>query len=109
MMQKRILLLLLVGVACAVTSFHPPKKSVLNTIIIDPGHGGFDHGTHGLFSKEKDITLAISLKLGKAIQEAFPDIKIVYTRTTDVMPGNATNIHDGLRVRADMANKAKGD
>lgn len=110
-MQKRILLLSLIGMACAMTSFnpHPPKKSALNTIIIDPGHGGFDHGTHGLFSKEKDITLAISLKLGKAIQENFPDIKIVYTRTTDIMPGNATNIHEGLRYRADLANKSKGD
>ena len=104
------LITLLAGIICF-TSFntHPSQKSVLRTIIIDPGHGGFDYGCSGLFSREKDVALAISLKLGTAIQEAFPDIKIVYTRTTDIMPGNATDIHEGLRVRADMANKAKGD
>jgi len=93
------------------TSFSPApsQKTALHTIVIDPGHGGFDYGCSGLFSREKDVALSISLKLGAAIQEAFPDIKIVYTRTTDVMPGNASTIHEGLRNRADMANKAKGD
>jgi N-acetylmuramoyl-L-alanine amidase len=81
----------------------------METIVIDPGHGGFDPGTHGLFSKEKNVTLAISLKLGKAIKQAFPNVKIVYTRTTDIMPGNATDIHEGLRYRAELANKSKGD
>ena len=61
------------------------------------------------FSKEKDVTLAISLKLGKAIKAAFPNIRIVYTRQTDIMPGGAPNIHEGLRYRADIANKSKGD
>jgi N-acetylmuramoyl-L-alanine amidase len=87
----------------------PPQKQPLHTIVIDPGHGGFDPGTHGLISKEKNVTLAISLKLGKAIKQAFPDTKIVYTRTTDIMPGNKTDIHEGLRYRAEMANKSKGD
>lgn len=111
MMKKMIFLLFLTGIACSISSFntHPPQRAALHTIIIDPGHGGFDPGTHGLFSKEKDVTLAISLKLGRAIQEAFPEIKIVYTRTTDVMPGNASTIHEGLRYRADLANKSKGD
>lgn len=104
------LITLLTGIICF-TSFkiHPPQRAALRTIIIDPGHGGFDYGTSGLFSREKDVALAISLKLGTAIQEAYPEINIVYTRTTDVMPGDATNIHAGLRARADMANKAKGD
>lgn len=104
-------LLFLAAAAYTLTSFkiHPPQKQVLGTIIIDPGHGGFDPGCHGLFSKEKDVTLAISLKLGKAIAEAFPDIKIVYTRTTDIMPGNASTLHQGLVYRADLANKSKGD
>lgn len=99
--------------AIARTSFdtpaHPHLKTPLHTIVIDPGHGGFDPGTHGLFSKEKNVTLAISLKLGKAIKEAFPDVKIVYTRTTDIMPGNTSDIHEGLRYRAELANKSKGD
>jgi len=111
MLKKMVLLIFLTGTAYSVASFdpHPHQKAVLRTIIIDPGHGGFDPGTKGLFSKEKDVTLAISLKLGKAIQETFPDIKIVYTRTTDVMPGNGSTIHDGLRYRADLANSSKGD
>jgi N-acetylmuramoyl-L-alanine amidase len=81
----------------------------LRTIIIDPGHGGFDPGTEGLFSKEKDVALSISLKLGKAIEEAFPDIKLVYTRTTDIMPGNMPTKSQGLHYRAELANKSKGD
>jgi len=87
-------------------TFKAPK---LRTIIIDPGHGGADHGTHGLISTEKDITLEISLKLGKAIQEEYPDMKIVYTRTSDVLPGGGDDYRPALRVRAEIANKAKGD
>jgi N-acetylmuramoyl-L-alanine amidase len=116
MMKKTTTLLLLCGIACSLASFYPihvpvrlHQKSVIHTIIIDPGHGGFDHGTHGLFSKEKDVCLSISLKLGKAIQEAFPDIKLVFTRTTDIMPGNNPTVRTGLRYRADLANKSKGD
>jgi len=111
MMKMITFLIFLAGVNTSITSSAPVnhQKAVLQTIIIDPGHGGFDPGTHGLFSKEKDVNLAISLKLGKAIQETFPDIKLVYTRTTDVMPGNATTIHEGLRYRADLANRSKGD
>jgi len=109
--RKIIFFLFLAGITGSTTSFNtrPPQKHTLRTIIIDPGHGGFDPGTHGLFSKEKDVTLAISLKLGKAIEKAFPDIKVVFTRTTDVMPGNASTLHEGLIARADLANKSKGD
>ncbi|HLX66065.1 MAG TPA: N-acetylmuramoyl-L-alanine amidase [Puia sp.] len=81
----------------------------LHTIIIDPGHGGIDPGTHGLFSKEKNVALAISLKLGKAIQAEYPDLKIVYTRTTDQLPGNCKTIRDGIRYRAELANREHGD
>jgi N-acetylmuramoyl-L-alanine amidase len=111
MMPKTSIILFLTAIVCSVCSFntHPPQKAAIRTIIIDPGHGGFDPGTSGLFSKEKDVTLAISLKLGAAIQENFPDIKIVYTRTTDIMPGNATSIHEGLVYRANLANQSKGD
>jgi N-acetylmuramoyl-L-alanine amidase len=109
--MNRISLITLLAGIIFFTSFNarPSQKATLSTIIIDPGHGGFDDGCSGLFSKEKDVVLSISLKLGASIQEAFPDIKVVYTRTTDVMPGNASSIHEGLRFRADMANKARGD
>ena len=81
----------------------------IHTIIIDPGHGGFDPGTHGLFSKEKNVALSISLKLGKALHQEYPDLNIVYTRTTDQMPGNKPTIRDGIRYRAELANREHGD
>lgn len=111
MIKKLTLLLILSGFVCCITSFRPipAQKSVLRTIIIDPGHGGFDPGTTGLFSKESNVALAISLKLGKALQEEFPDIKIVYTRTTDIMPGNMPTKNAGLHYRAELANKSHGD
>jgi len=62
-----------------------------------------------LISKEKNVALSISLRLGKALQEAFPDLKIVYTRTTDIMPGNKPTLPEGIRYRAELANKAHGD
>ncbi len=64
-----------------------PRK--IKTIIIDPGHGGQDNGARGeyegtLGSLEKNITLAISMKLVKALKDAMPDVDIIPTRTTDV-------------------------
>ena len=83
-------------------------KPTLKTIIVDPGHGGVDPGAHGLFSTEAGVALEVGLKLGKAIQKEFPDIKIVFTRTTDVLPGNLTNPNVANRLRAEMANEYKG-
>lgn len=85
------------------------QKSVLNTIIIDPGHGGIDPGASGQFSTEAAVALSISLKLGKALAVELPESKLIFTRTTDELPGGATNIHDGLEYRADLANQSKGD
>jgi N-acetylmuramoyl-L-alanine amidase len=87
----------------------PVQKTLLKTLIIDPGHGGIDPGAHGLFSNEADVALAVSMKFGKALQKEFPDLKIVYTRTTDVMAGNKRTINEGLRYRADLANESGGD
>ena len=89
--------------------FCQTSKKVLRTIIIDAGHGGIDAGAKGSFSTEADVSLAVSLKLGKAIEKEFPDTKIVYTRTTDILPGNKTNKTDALRYRADLANSSGGD
>lgn len=56
----------------------------LDCIVIDAGHGGDDPGTIGVTrSREKDITLAIALKLAKLIQNHLPDVRVVMTRTTD--------------------------
>jgi N-acetylmuramoyl-L-alanine amidase len=112
MIKKTATLLMLYAIAVVLLSFDKmpsPQQPLLRTIIIDPGHGGFDPGCHGLFSKEKNIALDISLKLGRALRKAFPMIKIVYTRTTDIMPGNKTTIQDGIRYRAALANQSHGD
>ncbi|HXB94490.1 MAG TPA: N-acetylmuramoyl-L-alanine amidase [Puia sp.] len=112
MIRKTVAFLMLFGTAVGLTSFNKslaPQKPMLRTIVIDPGHGGFDPGTHGLLAKEKDVALAISLRLGKALQLAFPGIKVVYTRTTDIMPGNRSTLQDGIRYRAELANRSNGD
>jgi len=53
------------------------------TIVIDPGHGGKDPGASGKHSHEKNITLAIALKLGYFIRKYMPDVRVIFTRTTD--------------------------
>ncbi len=101
---------------CALTSFRaggpshrPAHGRTIHTIIIDPGHGGFDTGTKGLQITEKEVALAVGLKLGALINAAYPDIKVVFTRTTDVMPGGGNTIASGLQYRSDLANKSRGD
>ncbi|HLZ88801.1 MAG TPA: N-acetylmuramoyl-L-alanine amidase, partial [Puia sp.] len=108
--------LLMGGLYTALTSFtaggptpRPHQRNALRTIVIDPGHGGFDTGTKGLQISEKEVALDISLKLGKLIEETWPDVKIVYTRTTDIMPGGGSTIASGLNYRAELANKSRGD
>lgn len=56
----------------------------LETVVIDAGHGGKDPGAVVGRAREKDIVLAIALKLGKYIKENLPDVKVIYTRSTDV-------------------------
>jgi len=73
----------------------------LKTVVIDAGHGGKDPGTSGVYAKEKDIALAIALKVGTYIEENIPEVKVIYTRTTDVF----VPLHE----RAEIANKNKAD
>jgi N-acetylmuramoyl-L-alanine amidase len=70
-------------------------------VVIDAGHGGHDGGCHGSFSNEKDVALAIALKLGEYIESNFPDVEVIYTRKTDVFVP--------LFERAQIANKANAD
>jgi N-acetylmuramoyl-L-alanine amidase len=55
----------------------------ISTVVIDAGHGGKDPGASGKHSHEKNITLAIALKLGQYIQRYLPDVRVIYTRKTD--------------------------
>ncbi|MGC4038968.1 MAG: N-acetylmuramoyl-L-alanine amidase [Chitinophagaceae bacterium] len=84
-------------------------KATIRTIIIDPGHGGDFSGAEGLKSLEKEVSLSVALKFGQALQAEFPDIKVIYTRTTDANAGNKTTLRDDLNYRADLANASGGD
>lgn len=87
--------------------FHPSQSSAQSsdnnpfTIVIDAGHGGKDPGAVGKKSYEKNIALSIALKLGYYIESLMPDVKVIYTRKTDVFID--------LDVRAGVANKANAD
>ena len=112
MVRRSITVLILIAVlpfAFAFKSAPVTKKKGVQTIIIDPGHGGKDQGAKGLITTEAKICLSIGLKLGKAIEEKFPGIKILYTRTTDVLPGNKPDKNSALRYRAEFANQSGGD
>ncbi len=74
------------------------------TIVIDPGHGGFDSGALGNNLQEKDLTLAIGLQTGA--QLAAQGAHIVFTRTSDVTVGSPGDITGGLATRSAMANAA---
>jgi len=77
-----------------------PSSSEKFTVVLDPGHGGKDPGSqkHGFI--EKEIALKVALEVGKNLEKN-KDIKVIYTRTTDVFIP--------LNKRAEKANKAKAD
>ncbi len=79
----------------------PSGRNRVKVVVIDPGHGGKDPGALGRDVKEKDVVLAVGLKLGAYIEKNFEDVRVIYTRKTDVF----IPLHE----RADIANKNKAD
>ncbi len=73
----------------------------LKTVVIDAGHGGKDPGCRGSHTREKDVTLAIALRLGKMIEQSYPNVNVIYTRKTDVFVE--------LDERAKIANRNNAD
>ncbi|MDD2345459.1 MAG: N-acetylmuramoyl-L-alanine amidase [Bacteroidales bacterium] len=100
--KRSIIIFIIITFSVHLFASVPPVPAKIKCIVIDAGHGGNDPGAIGYFkTQEKDITLALALKLGALINEYFPDIKVVYTRKTDVFVK--------LFERADIANRNKAD
>ncbi len=75
---------LIVFVFCSFHSLKDDNKHKVKIIVIDPGHGGKDPGCNGVSCKEKEVALAVALKFGKLIEERMKDVKVIFTRKTDV-------------------------
>jgi N-acetylmuramoyl-L-alanine amidase len=75
--------------------------NAIKVVCIDAGHGGKDPGCHGASINEKTVCLNIALKLGAKIKEAYPNVKVIYTRDKDVFVE--------LEERAQFANRNKAD
>ena len=71
------------------------------TLVIDAGHGGNDKGAIGSLTDEKTINLNVALAFGRLVERNCPDVKVIYTRKTDVFIP--------LHTRADVANRNKAD
>ena len=90
--KKSLVLTLLLAILTMANAF--ASQFVL---VIDAGHGGHDAGARGSFSNEKDINLNAALAFGRYVEKNCPDVKVIYTRKTDVFIP--------LHKRADIANK----
>ena len=97
-MLKKITLLLVAFLFLAAGMYAANQRF---TLVIDAGHGGHDAGALGAKSKEKNINLNVALAFGRYVERNMPDVRVIYTRTTDVF----IPLHD----RANIANKANAD
>lgn len=95
---KRFVFILLTLVICTAVM---PAAGKNFTLVIDAGHGGHDTGALGAKSKEKNINLKVALAFGRYVEMNCPEVRVIYTRKSDVFVT--------LKGRADLANKAKAD
>ena len=96
-MIKRIWMIVWGWCLCAAIVVAAPSF----TLVIDAGHGGKDPGTRGVKALEKDVNLKVALAFGKYVERNCPDVKVIYTRKTDVFIE--------LSERAAIANRNKAD
>ncbi len=107
-MRRSILFLtiLVAALLCAPLVF--AQNSQKMTIVIDPGHGGYDPGAvatlNGKQYRESDIALSVALKVGRMIEKSMPQVNVIYTRASD--KHWSTNKTRDLQARVDIANKA---
>ena len=95
--MRRILLTTILALLTAITGMAGEKY----VLVIDAGHGGKDAGAIGTYSKEKDINLKTALAFGRYVERNCKDVKVIYTRKTDVFLE--------LYERANIANKNHAD
>ena len=95
------ILMLLVALGGAFAQKKQKGKDKPFTLVIDPGHGGVDPGALGKNAKEKDVNLKVSKLFAEMVEEEYPEVKIIFTRTTDVQIP--------LVNRANIANNANAD
>ena len=100
--MKRIFILF-IALVCVVAPLSAQKRELgkVRTVVIDPGHGGNKPGARGKHIDEKDLVLSVAKKVGKLINDNYEDVKVIYTRTSDV--------DIDLSERAHIANRAKAD
>ncbi|MBQ3632198.1 MAG: N-acetylmuramoyl-L-alanine amidase [Prevotella sp.] len=91
------LIILLAGLTFTVTGAEKKKF----TLVVDAGHGGKDPGTRTKTSMEKTIALKVALAFGRYVEQNCPDVRVIYTRKTDVFIP--------LGERAAIANRNKAD
>ena len=99
--MKNIVTSLLMAVLLALVPTAQTWAAETFTLVLDAGHGGRDPGALGKKGKEKNINLAVTLAVGKLVEQNIKDVKVVYTRKTDVFIE--------LDERAAIANRAKAD
>ncbi|MCD8296120.1 MAG: N-acetylmuramoyl-L-alanine amidase [Prevotella sp.] len=97
-MSRKIILILLAFMSFTVSAYSAGKQF---TLVIDAGHGGNDVGAKGSFSYEKNINLKVALAFGRYVEKNCSDVRVIYTRKTDVF----IPLHE----RASIANKNNAD
>ena len=99
--KPKALFALLLLVFCAPLAVHADEDAGKFVLVIDAGHGGHDPGAVGATAKEKHINLSVALAFGRLVENNCSDVKVIYTRKTDIfLP---------LQRRADIANQNKAD
>ncbi len=99
--MKRIISILFSLILLVPSAFGRDKDGHF-IVVIDAGHGGHDGGAKGRTSKEKEITLAVALKVGEQLKQKRPDITVYYTRTTDQFVGLDERANYAIKKHADL-------